>query len=256
MAVTFLAPPRLVLHPDWRPQVLTTPEERRMLLLEGGMERVEMLNFMPEMAMLTAREFMQQVLQERLGVQLLVVGYDTRFGHDRVETPADYRRYGQDMGMEVIEATCLEGYSSSRIRQMVGQGRVDEAAMLLGRPYRLAGLVERGQGNGHKIGFPTANMQVGNTEKIIPAAGVYATRTRIDGGPWHRSMTDIGCRPTFHGDHLTVETHILDFHSDIYGHLIEVEFYRWLRPERTFPSLEALGEQLRQDARDSATGTN
>ena len=253
MVVTFCTPPRQVLHPEWRPQLLTTPEERRTLLFEGGIERVEMLNFTPAMALLTAREFMQQVLYEQLGVQLLVVGYDTRFGHDRRETPADYRRYGQDLGMEVMEATCLEGCSSSGIRQLVVQGRVAEAATLLGHPYRLAGRVERGLGNGHKIGFPTANMRVDHAEKIIPAAGVYATRTRIDGGPWHRSMTDIGQRPTFQGDHLTVETHILDFHGDVYNHPIEVEFCHWLRPERTFPSPEALSEQLRQDALQSAT---
>ena len=252
MAVTFASPPRQVLHPEWRPRLLTTPEERRRLLLGGGVERVEMLCFTPAMALLSAREFMQQVLQERLGVRLLVVGYDTRFGHHRRETPADYRRYGGELGMEVVEATCLEGCSSSLIRQQVERGCVDDAAVLLGRPYSLAGVVERGLGNGHKIGFPTANMRVDNAEKLIPAAGAYATRTRIGDGPWHRSMTDIGLRPTFRGDHLTVETHILGLCEDLYGRRIEVEFGRWLRPERTFPSPEALGEQLRQDARQSA----
>lgn len=252
MVVTFCMPPRQVLHPEVRPQLLTTPEERRALLLESGVQRVEMLSFTPEMALLTAREFMQQVLLERLGVRLLVVGYDTRFGHDRRETPADYRRYGREMGMEVVEATCLEGCSSSAIRRLVAQGLVDEAATLLGHPYRLAGMVERGLGNGHKIGFPTANLRVDDAGKMVPAAGVYATRARIDGGPWHRSMTDIGRRPTFHGDHLTVETHILDFHGDVYGHPLEVEFGRWLRPERSFPSPEALAEQLREDASQCA----
>lgn len=247
IAVTFDRPPRQVLQPQWQPQLLTTAEERRRLLSESGLEQVVMLDFTPELAQLTAREFMQQVLLGQLGVRLLVVGYDTRFGHNLQETADDYLRYGRELGMEVVQATALEGCSSTQIRQLMAAGHVTEAAQLLGRPYTLTGTVVRGLGNGHRIGFPTANMQPDSADKIVPARGVYATRARVDDERWLLAMTDIGMRPTFSGQQLTIETHILDEQRTLYGHHLELKFCRWLRQEQRFTTPEALARQLAID---------
>ena len=251
IAVTFRQPPRRVLQPQWQPQLLTTPEERRQLLAQAGAEEVVMLDFTPELAQLTAREFMQQVLLGQLDVRLLVVGYDTRFGHDRRETTADYISYGREMGMEVVQAGCVEGCSSSAVRRLLAAGEVEQAAGLLGRHYVLRGSVVHGQGNGRRMGFPTANVQPDDEWKMLPAAGVYATRTRMEGGQWVRSMTDIGMRPTFHGSQLTVETHLLGMNDDLYGKQAEVMFCRWMRAERPFDSPEELRRQLVLDAQQA-----
>lgn len=252
MAVSFIQSPRQVLQPGWQPQLLTTPAERQRLLMEAGMERVAMLDFTPELAQLTARQFMRQVLADRFDVRLLVVGYDTRFGHKRTETVSDYRRYGLEMGIEVVQATALEGCSSSAIRRLIADGEVERAAALLGRCYTIAGTVVHGFGNGRLLGFPTANVSPESNEKLLPASGAYATCTRIDGGRWMPSMTDVGVRPTFHGSRLTVETHLLSGGGDFYGSRAEVMFCHWLRAERQFGSQEELRRQLQRDAERSA----
>ncbi len=179
MAVTFATSPKRVLGAVEEPQLSTT-EDRTTLLRQSGMDEVALLDFTPQMATMTARDFMQQVLKEQLQVAVLVIGYDHRFGRGRAEGFDDYVRYGQEIGMEVIRGeACLadkEPISSTRIRHLLSEGRVVEANCLLGYPYRLQGQVVGGYREGRKMGFPTANIELSDTCKLLPADGVYAVK--------------------------------------------------------------------------------
>lgn len=267
MAVTFSVPPKRVLGMCDAPQ-LTTLEERVERLHEAGMDEVVLLDFTREMATMTAREFMQQVLHERLGVAILVIGYDHRFGHNRHESFDDYVRYGREIGMEVIQGeVCIEGgepVSSTRIRECLTQGKVTEATRLLGYEYRLCGKVVGGYQVGRKIGFPTANIDVEECNKLIPADGVYAVRVFLSdednshpstlnanpsfSTPQHIGMLNIGHRPTVNnGTGRSVEVHILGFEGNLYGESLCIELMERLRDERIFNNLDELTAQLVAD---------
>ena len=278
MAITFGTSPKKVLGMAGMPQ-LTSAEERIALLRQAGMDEVAVLDFTPQMAAMTARDFMQQVLKEQLHVAVLVIGYDHRFGRGRSEGFDDYVRYGREMGIEVVRGdACIEEgepVSSTRIRSLLAEGRVDEAARLLGRPYALHGKVVGGYREGRKMGFPTANICPLDGQqttdktcscKLIPADGVYAVWVDVDDnendnenddaqssklkahGSWLKGMLNIGYRPTLNnGQERSIEVHILDFEGDLYGKDITVEFAHRLREERPFASTEELVEQLQQD---------
>lgn len=251
LVITFDRHPRQVLQQSYQPQLLTTLSEKLRLLAMTGIDDVEVLNFTKEMASLTAREFMETVLRDRLNVKKLVIGYDNRFGHNRAEGFDDYVRYGKELGIEVMQARPFEldglKVSSSVIRSFLNGGEIEMANRCLGRPYMLIGKVVNGFQEGRKIGFPTANL---GTEEglLIPADGVYATEVKINGqGGWLRAMTNIGNRPTFHGTKRTIETNIFDFNKDIYNCQIAVRFLKKIRAERMFCSEEELREQLIKD---------
>lgn len=255
MVVTFDRPPRLVLDPSFRPQLLTTLSEKASVISGLGVDRLVVLPFSREMAALSARAFMQQVLRERLGVEVLITGYDNRFGHNRAEGFDDYVRYGQEMGMEVQrgdvqlmdDGSCP--VSSSVIRRLLAEeGRVDLMPQCLGHDYQLQGVVESGEHIGHRLGFPTANVHPDDGLKLIPAAGVYAVRVLLNGEDCARvGMMNIGTRPTFEGKQQTLEVNIFGFEGNLYGQPVTVMFRERLREERKFESEEALVEQLRED---------
>ena len=282
MAITFGTSPRSVLGRGDCPQ-LTTADERTTLLRQVGMDEVAVLEFTPQMAAMTAYDFMLQVLKEQLHVAVLVIGYDHRFGRGRSEGFDDYVRYGQEMGIEVVrgEACTEDGepVSSTRIRQLLEEGQVDEAAQLLGYRYTLRGKVVGGYREGRKMGFPTANIALDEGQqttdkvadcKLLPADGVYAVYVNVvdnenenvnenfhqEGyfqfstlnSQFRKGMLNIGYRPTLNnGRERSIEVHILDFEGDLYGKEIMVEFVHRLREERTFSSLDELTEQLEKD---------
>ena len=271
VAITFGTSPKRVLGMPEAPQ-LSTLAERTALLRQMGMDDVVLLNFTPQMAAMTARDFMQQVLKEQLHVKVLVIGYDHRFGCGRSEGFDDYVNYGHEMGIEVIRGeACLdngEPVSSTRIRQLLKMGQVDEAALLLGHRYMLHGKVVGGYREGRKMGFPTANLYVDDMAKLIPADGVYAVYANVvnnanesedykgdeDNFPSATfdfqlvGMLNIGYRPTLNnGQERSIEVHILDFQGDLYGKTVAVEFAHYLRGECTFGSVEELTEQLQKD---------
>ena len=290
VAITFGTSPKKVLGMAGVPQ-LTSTEERIALLRQAGMDEVAVLDFTPQMAAMTAYDFMKQVLKEQLHVAVLVIGYDHRFGRGRSEGFEDYVRYGREIGIEVVRGeACIEDgepVSSTRIRGLLAEGRVDEAARLLGRPYALCGKVVGGYREGRKMGFPTANIcpldgqqTTDNTCscKLIPADGVYAVWVKIgqqttDNGQrttdktcahepqeknnfpfsiFHsqlkKGMLNIGYRPTLNnGRERSIEVHILDFEGDLYDKNLTVRFVHRLREEQTFANIEALTEQLLQD---------
>lgn len=254
--ITFDAHPRLVLHKDYRPRLLTTLDEKVERLSMTGVDNCVVLHFDEAMAALPAREFMQEVLLKRLNVRTLVTGYDNRFGHNRSEGFDDYVGYGREMGVDVVKADAftLNGVqvSSSVIRSFLTEGEVRMAAMCLGYGYRLTGRVVGGYHEGRRMGFPTANIVPEDRLKLVPRGGVYAVRAAVDGGPrLMGGMMNIGTRPTFDGTDTTLEVNIFGFSGDLYGHTLTVEFAEKLRDERKFPSVRRLMEQLEEDRREA-----
>lgn len=252
MVVTFDNHPRQVTSPEFIPQMLTTEDEKLVNLAGTGIDICTLFHFTPQLAALSAQEFMQQVLRDRLHVRKLVIGYDNRFGHNRSEGFDDYVRHGKQMGIEVIASTpfAIDGQavSSSRIRRLLAKGEMTEAARCLGRPYLLIGKVVEGYQLGRRLGFPTANIDMGSEGKLLPAAGVYAVKVRMEGSMEMRhAVMNIGSRPTFGGDETSVEVHIINFEGNLYGHRVLVAVGERLRGERKFTSSEALAEQMRQD---------
>ena len=253
--ITFDRAPRQVLDPMFRPQLLTTLEEKTEAIRALNIDRLVVLPFTQETASLTAQAFMQQILRDQLNVKVLITGYDNRFGHNRTEGFDDYVHYGQELGIEVLRgdvqltADGSHPLSSSVVRRLLTkEGCVDEMPQCLGRYYQLQGKVESGEHIGHQLGFPTANLQPSNPFKLIPASGAYAVWATIGDSQEQRpAMMNIGTRPTFDGRSRTLEVNILDFDGNLYGKIVTITFVARLREERRFESPEALVAQLKED---------
>lgn len=254
LVITFDRHPRQVVHADYVPQLITTTDEKLQLLHATAADRIEVLHFDAQMAQLSAYEFMRQVLHKKYGVAMLLTGYDNRFGHNRAEGFADYVRYGEEMGMKVLQNTPIDidgmRVSSSLIRRLIVEGNITEASNCMGHPYSITGSVAHGFQEGRRIGFPTANIVPESAEKLVPGNGVYATRVSVEGGEWMPAMLNIGTNPTFQRQQTTIEAHIIGFEGDIYGRKVRVEFGRKLRDEQRFESVEALQKQLEADKKE------
>lgn len=249
--VTFPVHPRKVLAPAFHPELLNSFDEKLNQLATTGIDRCYVIDFTPALSQLTARRFIHHILREQLNIQSLLVGYDHRFGKDRVDDTEAYIRYGREIGMDVQQAESLmmdEAHvSSTRIRQVLQEGQVEEAARLLSYPYTIEGRVISGNRIGRTIGFPTANIQPSDPEKVIPAIGTYAVWVKVKDKSY-RGMLYIGSRPTIAGaKELRIEVNLLDFSGDLYGQSIRVEFARFLRGDARFDSLDQLKEQLAAD---------
>ncbi|RGN42112.1 MULTISPECIES: bifunctional riboflavin kinase/FAD synthetase [unclassified Bacteroides] len=249
--VTFSAHPRKVMQKDYQPQLLSTPKEKAELLATTGVDYCIVLDFTPEIARLTACEFMEDILKKKLNVASLVIGYDHRFGHNRAEGFDDYYQYGTKIGMEVLRAkACIindVNVSSSVIRLLLQEGEIDMATKCLGYNYYLDGTVVDGYKVGRTIGFPTANLKVEDQDKLVPADGVYAVKVTVTGQEY-MGMLDIGHRPTFNnGTNKSIEVNILDFNSDIYEQFIRITFIRRIRSDIKFKKVEDLIAQLHRD---------
>ena len=254
MVITFARHPRQVIDSHYVPRLLSTPEMKIERLAETGIDRCTVLDFDRRMAALTAREFMIHILSSRLNVRKLIIGYDNRFGHDRSESIDDYCAYGRTLGIEVIKSCgiTVDGIrvSSSVIRNAIERGDLTEANRCLGYAYTLSAHVSHGFRNGHRLGFPTANLDMDEVCQLLPQIGVYATRVRIEGEcELHPAMTSVGTRPTFDGTRLSVETYILDFDADLYGRKLEVAFLKRIRGEKKFADLQQLRTQMADDER-------
>ena len=252
IAVTFDRLPRQLFDPTFHPQILSTLEEKTACLQQLGVEEVIVLPFTHQLAALSAEAFMSNILRDQLSVELLVTGYDNRFGHDRSESFYDYVRYGQKLGIEVVrgDVAMMDGQmavSSTVIRQLLAEeGRVEMMPDVLTRWYTLSGRVVPGEHIGHELGFPTANLEPDSQEKLIPASGAYAVWAIVDGYRMP-AMMNIGMRPTFEGKQQTLEVHIMKDVGNLYGQLMTVEFVSRLRAEQRFDTREALIAQLEHD---------
>ncbi len=256
MVITFERHPRQVLQTEWQPQLLTTLEEKTSLLATTGIDTLVVLRFDKSMSLLSSQQFMQQVLKRDLHVDLLLTGYDNRFGHDRTATFDDYVAYGRELQLTVMGGSAKEidglRVSSSLVRRLISEGHVQQAAHCLGRYYRLTGQVVHGEQIGRKLGFPTANIVPDDPCRLLPAPGVYAvsieTCDSIDGRTHFPGMLNIGTRPTFDGRRQTIEAHLFDFEGTLYGRRLTVLFVERLRSEEHFSSPEALVSQMQTDA--------
>lgn len=250
--ITFPVHPRKVMNSYYKPDLLTTYEEKIELLGSTGIDYCFVPEFTSGLSLYTAREFMQHILKEKYNVHTLVVGYDHQFGHNRSEDFNDYVRFGKELNIDVVRArACSIGdvhTSSSVIRRLLHEGEVEKAAHCLGYSYSLDGFVAGGYKIGRSIGFPTANLRIDNPEKLIPMNGVYAVKVEVK-GETHYGMLNIGFRPTFaNGSDRSIEVHILQFDSDIYDAPIRISFIRYLRSEMKFNTKEELRLQLAKDA--------
>ena len=247
LIVTFDQHPRAVLQNDYIPQLITSLEERKALLQQYA--EVLVLPF-GQIQALTAQQFMS-FLKDEYDVQKIVMGYDHRFGADRLSQIQDYRFVAQSIGVEIIkQGEYIDGewhVSSTEIRQALLNGNVVVANELLGRNYTLNGVVVRGKGIGHTIGFPTANIQPETPEKIIPKSGVYAVQARTSTSSWMPAILNIGNNPTLGTNPRTIELHIPHFSGDLYGKTITIHFLRFLREEKCFDNLSELKAQIEQD---------
>ena len=249
--ITFDPHPRAVLHPKSAPPLLQTLDQK----VEGfgvlGIEQTIVIRFDEEFSQTRAEDFLSDVVKDRLQAKEVYLGRGFAFGHNREGNIELLRRVSQDLGFFADEVPEVQfrnqRVSSSKVRGLLAEGKVNLARRLLARPYGVEGRVERGAERGAGLGFPTANLHPRN--RVIPRNGVYVTGTLID-GHWRRSVTNVGVRPTF-GDDVepSVETFVMDWAGDLYGDVVRVRFLHRLRDERKFGSIEELKAQIGNDVK-------
>ena len=255
-ALTFDPHPSRVVRPDKAPPLLMTGPQKLAALAEAGMDGIAVVRFTPELSRWEPETFVRTVLVEWLQVAEVWVGANFLFGHERAGNFSRLRSLGARYGFraEKIDPVRYRDFvvSSTRIRRLIAEGRVDEAGSLLGHHYMLAGTVARGDGRGRRIGYPTANLATDNA--LLPPNGVYAAAVLME-GDIHAAVTNVGVRPTFGGAPAgpVVESHLFDVDRDLYGLDVRVAFIRRLREERVFPDGEALRAQIARDC-DAARG--
>lgn len=252
VVVTFANHPRLLFNSESTPFLLTPGSVREELLASAGVDYCVMLDFDRAMASMSAEHFMREVLVERLGVQLLAVGYDHHFGKPAAgEGLEQYISYGRKYGVEVFGTKPFAVgdtiVSSSAVRRALSAGDVEAAKAFLGRSYALHGTVAHGAGIGRQLGFPTANISLPDAMQQLPADGVYEVDVTLDGDNY-KGVMNIGRKPTVaSGKERTLEVHIIGFEGDIYGRPVTVEFVRRLRDEQIFDNVNALRFQIEVD---------
>jgi riboflavin kinase/FMN adenylyltransferase len=251
MAMTFDPHPPRVVRPDKAPPLLMTLPQRLDALERAGMRAVAVVRFTRELSQWEPETFVRTVLVEWLHVSEVWVGANFLFGHDRSGNFSLLRTLGQRYGFRAdkIDPVRYKEFvvSSTRIRRLVAEGRVDEAGALLGHAYALAGTIVEGRRRGRELGFPTANLRTNN--ELIPPHGVYATTLTVD-GIVHAAITNVGVNPTF-GDTgtTTIETHVLHYDRELYGRQVQLGFVQRLRDERRFDDVDALRAQIEADCR-------
>jgi riboflavin kinase/FMN adenylyltransferase len=248
IVVTFDPHPIRVLAPERAPrQLLASLDHKARLLEKIHVDALLALPFTREFAQISATDFIESLVRHQ-HVATIAVGEDWRFGKGREGDVSFLRRIGEKLGFQVIALPPVmhqgERISSTRIRQSIRDGAMANAAEMLGRPYGIEGLVVKGQQLGRTLGFPTANIALG--EEQLPPDGVWAVRGHGDGHAW-QGVANLGNRPTVDGLTRVFEVHLFDHDSDLYGKMLEVEFVKHLRPEQKFPSLDALREQITKD---------
>lgn len=237
------------------PPLLTLIEQRLELFERFGIEAALVLSFTEELCRLDPEDYVKSVLVDCMGAKSLSVGFNHRFGRNRVGDPELLRQLGlkYDYTVHVAGEVIIEGgpVSSSRTREAIESGDVELARRLLSRPYAIQGQVEHGEGRGHELGFPTANLHVPE-EQVVPAIGVYACYARLPDGVRLPSVVNVGKRPTF-GENkpITTEVHLLDYDGNLYGREVQLELMKYIRPEKKFGSVDELKAQISADC-DSA----
>ena len=241
LVLTFWPHPRIVLQDDAMELRLLNTAEEKMALLKGlGIDRVEQMEFTKEFSMMNTEQYLREIVKEKYGGTAILLGYDNRIGHDSLN-PVQTAEIAASLGLDVIRAEKVSAVgiavSSTKIRTALKNGDVETASSYLCYDYGLSGTVVHGKKLGRTIGFPTANLELDEPLKLIPATGVYLSKVEV-GGRVFDGMTNIG---------LTIETHIFDFDEEIYGETIRVDFIKRVRDEKSFATLGELKAQLHKD---------
>ena len=248
--LTFFPHPRMVLFSDNDLKLITSQHEKIDLLRKAGVDHLIIHPFSKAFSRLSSVEFVRDVLVNKIGTSRLVIGYNHHFGRNREGSFEHLKEYGPVYGFQVEEICAQDvdavSVSSTKIRKALDSGDLKTAKVYLGHHFQLSGTVVAGENLGNKIGFPTANIQVLDVHKLIPANGVYAVRVLI-GEKEYLGMLNIGNRPTVKGISKTIEVHIINFNASIYGEEITVVFEGWIRKEQKFKNIEALQCQLLKD---------
>ena len=250
--ITFDPHPRVYFRPGEPAFRLMKTDQQARVLEKLNVDMLYVLPLDAELAGMTDREFAMRVLHQGLAARHVAVGFDNSFGKGRTGTPDTMRAYGREMGFEVSVAepvgdTDGDKFSSTAVREALREGRPDVAAEILGRPFAIEGPVQRGRQLGRKLGFPTANVDLG--DYVTPRFGVYATRTRLSDGREFAGVANIGVNPTVHGvTRPLLEVWLFDFDEDIYDRIIETDLVAFLRPEEKFASLDVMTDQVMKDA--------
>lgn len=254
---TFDPHPRKIVAPaETNLRLLTTLDEKIELFEQSGIDHLIIYPFTPEFAQLTYEQFVEQILVGQIHTKSLVVGYDHKFGKGRQGDFEFLKSCADRLGFQIEKLDVLlmneSSVSSTKIREAIQIGDFDTANAYLGYPFTLHGTVVEGQKLGRQIQFPTANIEASDPDKIIPGYGVYAVQAKVQ-NQIYLGMLNIGSRPTVNhnADHRSIEVHLIDFDSDIYGEHLELIFFRKLREEQKFESLDALKEQLANDKADT-----
>lgn len=248
-AITFDPHPRAVLHPENAPPLLQTLDQRLAAFEVLGIEQAIIIKFTKDFAAQDAEKFLRETIHERLQAKEVYLGKGFEFGKNRGGNIELLRKISTELGFfaDEVHEVRLRGkrISSSRLREALFAGKVNLARRMLGRPYGVEGLIEHGSARGHQIGFPTANLKPQN--RVIPKLGVYVTATLIK-DIWHRSITNIGVRPTFENDaEPSIESYIFDYEGNLYGDVLRVRFLHHIRDERKFNGIEELKAQITKD---------
>ncbi|WP_461532484.1 bifunctional riboflavin kinase/FAD synthetase [Sinomicrobium sp.] len=248
--LTFFPHPRMVLQQDSNIKLINTLDEKISILEKSGLDQLIIYPFTREFSRLTAIEFVREIIVDKLRAKKVIIGYDHRFGRNRTATIDHLREYGETYDFEVeeigVEEVDAVSVSSTKIRRALEEGDIETANQYLGYDFMLTGEVVRGKGLGRQMGYPTANLHIEESYKLIPAKGVYVVKSKIDGKEVY-GMMSIGLNPTVGGDRQTIETYFFDFDRDIYGKKIQIDMLKRLRDEERFDSVEILVEQLGKD---------
>lgn len=251
--MTFEPHPIRVVKPGNGPPLITPTKQKLDLISNSGIDLILCIPFTHQFASISAEEFVQDILVDRLGIKEIVVGYDYTFGFKRQGNIRLLQEMGNRLGFKVhvVDPIRLDNalVSSTSIRELVQEGNLSEAKKLLGRDYQICGTVVKGKNRGGRLlGFPTANLKL--IDELIPKGGVYAV-TVIINDKTHYGVTNIGYNPTFGEEALSVETHLMDFSGDILGETIRVNFIKRLRDEKTYGSVEELADQIALDVQEA-----
>lgn len=247
---TFFPHPRMILQPQTAPKQIQTIEEKATMLQNLGIQQLVIQPFDKDFADLSAEDFVKMILVEKLQVKKIIIGYDHRFGKNRTADISDLQRFGQKYNFEVEEISAQEinevAVSSTKIRKALEEGSISEANTYLGYFFSLSGEVIHGKKLGKKLTFPTANIRLSDTYKLIPKDGVYAVFSIIEGKKV-LGMMNIGNNPTIEGKEKSIEVHFFDFSEDLYAKNLTIYLYKYIREEQKFASVEALKHQLEKD---------
>lgn len=248
--LTFFPHPRMVLQKESEIKLINTIDERIAIFSKTELDHLIIHPFTKDFASLSAEDYVKKVLVDSLNVQKIIIGYDHRFGKNRTANIDDLKRFGSQYGFEVEEISAQQlddvSVSSTKIRKALDSGDIETANSYLGYPFMLNGVVVKGKGIGKTIHFPTANLEVRETYKLIPKNGVYVVKSTLDGIETFGLMS-IGTNPTVGGTTRTIETYFLDTEKDLYGQTIEIALLVKIRDEETFDSLESLQKAIKND---------